>query len=213
LVKLFIKKPNQMTAEFEKTLYANRYFDNHFKLEAVKILPGEFYATYDDTMIVTVLGSCVSVCLHDQINQIRGMNHFLLPSDESSQSSLVSESARYGGYAMEMLINQMLKLGAKRNNLVAKVFGGGNVLRGLVLNNVGERNVDFTFDYLKVENIPVVASDVLSDYPRKVYFLPENGTVKIKKIKSLHNSTIIDRESEYRLKIKQTKPKTSVDLF
>ena len=113
----------------ELKLYANRYFDNHFKLEAVKILPGEFYATSDDTMIVTVLGSCVSVCLSDPQNNIRGMNHFLLPNDQSQRDSLISESARYGGYAMEVLINQMLKLGAKRNNLVAKVFGGGNVMR------------------------------------------------------------------------------------
>lgn len=198
----------------ELKLYANRYFDNHFKLEAVKILPGEFYATSDDTMIVTVLGSCVSVCLSDPQNNIRGMNHFLLPNDQSQRDSLISESARYGGYAMEVLINQMLKLGAKRNNLVAKVFGGGNVMKGFMLNNVGERNVDFTFDYLQRERIPVLASDVLQTYPRKVYFMPYNGTVNIKKIKSLHNTTILDRESEYRLRMKQSSQTTpSIDLF
>ncbi|WP_088330385.1 chemoreceptor glutamine deamidase CheD [Lacimicrobium sp. SS2-24] len=202
-----------MTECAEPQLYANRYFDSHFKHNAVKILPGEFYATFDDTMIVTVLGSCVSVCLHDPSNGIRGMNHYLLPSDQGPKPSILSESARYGGYAMEILINQMLKLGAKRHNLVAKVFGGGNVMRGFMLSNVGERNVDFTFDYLKRENIPVIASDVLSDYPRKVYFLPGEGTVHIKKIRSLHNSTILDRESEYRLRLKYKSLDKNVDLF
>ncbi|MEW9799458.1 chemoreceptor glutamine deamidase CheD [Alteromonas sp. CYL-A6] len=194
-------------------LYANRYFDNHFQLHAVKLLPGEYYATSDDTMIVTVLGSCVSVCLHDAIAGIRGMNHFLLPSDNTSRESLLSESARYGGYAMEILINQMLKLGASRQQLTAKVFGGGNVMKGFTLNNVGERNVDFTFEYLEREQIPLLASDVLSDYPRKVYFMPGEGRVNIKKIRSLHNTTILDRESEYRLRIKQSKLDKDVDLF
>jgi chemotaxis protein CheD len=201
-----------MPHEKESKLYANRYFDNYFKHEAVKILPGEFYATYEDTMIVTVLGSCVAVCLYDPVSQVRGMNHFLLPTDESN-SSLLSESARYGSYAIEMLINQMLKLGAKKSNLVAKVFGGGNVLKGLVLNNVGARNVAFTFDYLKTESIPVIARDVLNDYPRKVFFLPNDGSVKVKKIKSLHNTTILDRESDYRMRIKHVTAQGNVDLF
>lgn len=202
-----------MTDDFGNTLFANRYFDNYFQSHAVKLLPGEFYATNDNTMIVTVLGSCVSVCLRDPISGVRGMNHFLLPNDDGARSSILSESARYGSYAMEILVNHMLKLGAKRHSLEAKVFGGGNVMKGFMLNNVGERNVEFTFDYLEREQIPVLAKDVLNDYPRKVYFLPNEGVVKIKKIKSLHNTTILDRESEYRLRIKQNKPDASVDLF
>lgn len=201
-----------MIDEYGNNLYANRYYDSFFKCHAVKILPGEFYATSDDTMIVTVLGSCVAACLYDPINNIRGMNHFLLPSDEG-RSSIVSESARYGGYAMELLINKMLKLGAQRQHLVAKVFGGGNVMKGFVQNNVGERNVDFTFDYLKREHIPVIANDVLSDYPRKVYFSANEGVVNIKKIRSLHNTTILDRESEYRLRLRQSKGNDNVDFF
>lgn len=192
-------------------LYANRYFDPHFKVETVKILPGEFYATNEDTMIVTVLGSCIAVCLEDTINNIRGMNHFMLPSDESEKKEF-SQSARYGNYAMEILINQMMKIGANRKHLTAKVFGGGNVLKGFVQTNVGERNVDFVFDYLSCENIPVLASDVLSDYPRKVYFMPQNGIVKVKKIKSLNNTTILDRESEYRLRVKHAE-ESKVELF
>lgn len=195
----------------------NRYYDRHFSCDAVKILPGEYYATTDDTLIVTVLGSCVSVCLRDTKLNIGGMNHFLLPSDDSvnisSVSVSVSESARYGVYAMELLINQMLKLGADKSRLEAKIFGGGNVLRGLTLNSVGERNAEFVVDYLKAESLPIVASDLLDQYPRKVYFFPDTGKVLVRKIKSLHNSTIIDRESEYRMRIKQAKPSGEIDLF
>lgn len=202
-----------MIDEFGNTLYANRYFDSHFSCHAVKILPGEFYATNDNTMIVTVLGSCVAVCLYDVVRNVRGMNHFLLPNDENTTSSIISESARYGCFAMELLINQMLKLGAEKRRLTAKVFGGGNVMKGFILNNVGERNVEFTFDYLKRENIPVLASDVLNDYPRKVYFSHNDGVVNIKKIRSLHNTTILDRESEYRLRLRQTSIDDNVDFF
>lgn len=192
----------------------NRYFDRHFNVDAVKILPGEYYATAEKNMIVTVLGSCVSVCLRDSVTLVGGMNHFLLPGgDESDAGTIMSESSRYGSYAMEILINELLKLGASKNRLEAKVFGGGNVMQGLTLANVGQRNAEFVLDYLHTEKIPIVAEDLLGPYPRKVYFFPETGDVKVRKIKSIHNSTIIDRESEYRLKIKQAPQAGDVDLF
>ncbi|WP_431189772.1 chemoreceptor glutamine deamidase CheD [Alteromonas gracilis] len=202
-----------MQVNFDASPEANLYFDRYFNCNAVKILPGEFYATSNDHLIVTVLGSCIATCLFDPANNVRGMNHFLLPRDDTEKSILISESARYGTYAMELLINEMLKLGAKKNQIVAKVFGGGNVMKGLIHNNIGQRNVDFAFEYLKKESIPVVASDVLSDYPRKVYFFEEDGLVRIKKIKALHNTTILDRESEYRVRLKNATIDNPVDLF
>ncbi|MFT4940775.1 MAG: chemotaxis protein CheD [Paraglaciecola sp.] len=191
----------------------NRYFDRHLVCEVVKILPGEYYATTDETFIVTVLGSCVAVCLRDPVRNIGGMNHFLLPSDNSASISSISESARYGVYAMELLINQMLKLGADKRRLQAKVFGGGNVLSGFTVNNVGERNAEFVLDYLAAERIAVLASDLLDIYPRKVYFSPHSGQVKVRKIKSLHNTTIMDRESEYRMRIRHSAKGGDVELF
>lgn len=192
----------------------NRYHDRHFQREAVKILPGEFFVTRDDTMIVTVLGSCISVCLRDPLVKVGGMNHFLLPNDVGSDKSLISESARYGVYAMEILINQLVKLGATRTRLEAKIFGGGNVLKGFTTQNVGEQNAEFILDYLDNESIPIIARDLLDRFPRKVYFFPDSGEVKVRKIKSLHNSTIMDRESEYRLKLRQSSKKSGdVDLF
>lgn len=194
----------------------NRYFDRHFDKEAVKILPGEYFATKSDTLIVTVLGSCVSACIRDRVSGIAGMNHFLLPDDGNGQNSPLSESARYGAYAMEILINHLIKLGAKKENLEAKVFGGGNVLKGFTAINVGERNAEFVLDYLKLELIPITAKDLLDIYPRKVYFFPDTGQVLIRKLKSLHNNTILDRESSYRMRLKN-KPKNTfnqdVELF
>ena len=202
-----------MKYENNEHLAPNTYYDRHFDKEAVKILPGEYYVTTGDKLIVTVLGSCVAVCLRDKVTHCGGMNHFLLPNDGSNESGLLTESARYGVYAMELLINHLLKLGANRNRLEAKVFGGGNVLRGMVLNNVGQRNAEFVLDYLHNEGIPIVAQDLLDEFPRKVYFFPDTGKVMVRKIKSVHNSTIIDRESEYRMRVKYSPKSGDVDLF
>lgn len=191
----------------------NAYYDRYFNCDAVKILPGEYYVTGADRMIVTVLGSCVAVCLRDRYSGAGGMNHFLLPNDESNQTGLLTESARYGSYAMELLINHLLKQGANRNRLEAKVFGGGNVLRGITMSNVGERNAEFVLEYLHNEAIPIVAQDLLGPYPRKVYFFPQTGKVLVKKIKSIHNSTVMDRESEYRMRIKYRQKGGDFELF
>lgn len=202
-----------MNFENNVHLAPNIYYDKHFQRQTVKILPGEYYVTSGDKLIVTVLGSCVAVCLRDKVSGMGGMNHFLLPNDNSSESGMLTESGRYGVYAMELLINHLLKMGANRNRFEAKVFGGGNVLRGLKFNNVGQRNAAFVLEYLELEQIPVVAQDLLGDFPRKVYFFPDTGQVLVKKIKSLHNSTISDRESDYRMRVKFTPKSGEVELF
>jgi chemotaxis protein CheD len=189
------------------------YFDRNFGCDAVKILPGEYYVTSTNKLIVTVLGSCVSVCLRDRFTGAGGMNHFLLPNDGSNETGLLTESARYGVYAMELLVNHLLKAGANRNRFEAKVFGGGNVLRGMTVNNVGERNAEFVLDYLDNEGIPVVAQDLLGELPRKVYFFPAEGRVMVRKIRTIHNTTILDRESEYRMRVKYTPKTGDVELF
>ena len=189
------------------------YFDTRFGYQAVKILPGEYFATREDLMIVTVLGSCVSVCLRDPKLNIGGMNHFLLPSDNSGLSGPFEVSARYGMYAMEMLINDMLKLGAERSRLEAKVFGAGNVLKQVKYINVGQKNADFALEYLHNEKIPVLARDLLDIYPRKVFFFPSSGKVLVKKIKELHNDTLLEREMAYRTKLKNSVTAPDPDLF
>jgi chemotaxis protein CheD len=202
-----------MEFDFISSLAPNTYFDRQFECEAVKILPGEYFVTSREIVIVTVLGSCVSVCLRDRLNGIGGMNHFMLPGNSDGGMSPISASARYGVYAMELLLNHLLKLGARRSYLEAKVFGGGSVLRGMTANNVGDRNAEFVRDYLATEKIQVVAEDLLDIYPRKVYYFPATGRVMVKKLKSLHNTTLFDREMEYSLRVKKSAVSGDIDLF
>lgn len=192
-------------------LSANLYFDRHFEAHAVKVLPGEYYVTRREMVLVTVLGSCVTACLRDNDSGIGGMNHFMLP--EESGREVVSSSARYGTYAMEVLINHLLKLGARRNRLEAKVFGGGAVLESLVSSKVGTRNAEFVLNYLKVEKIPVVAKDLLDSYPRKVYFFPRDGRVLMRKLHRVHNGTLFTRETEYRNRLVESTLSGDVELF
>jgi len=201
-----------MTAAVHEQLSTNVYFDRTFDRDAAKILPGEFYFTAKDMMIVTVLGSCVSACLRDRVTGIGGMNHFMLP-DGGDADSPVSASTRYGTYAMEVLINELLKAGARRENLEAKVFGGGNVLRGFTVINVGERNARFVREYLRAESIRIVAEDLNDIHPRKVYFFPRDGRVLVRKLKQLNNNTLVNREQDYASRIQTGGVTGSVDLF
>jgi chemotaxis protein CheD len=164
-------------------------------------------------LIVTVLGSCVAACIRDKESGIGGMNHFMLPFASDFGES-VNTSARYGTYAMEVLINQLLEMGAHRKNLEAKIFGGGNLLKSFTVDKVGERNVAFVRNYLHNERIPVVAEDLLDNHPRKIYFFPAQGTVKVKKLMRLHNDTIAQREEEHRKRMcNDEMASATVDLF
>lgn len=202
-----------MSQVLEEHFATNVYYDRTFDCDAAKILPGEYYYTCKDMMIVTVLGSCVSACIRDRLTGIGGMNHFMLPDGGNDTDSPVSASMRYGTYAMEVLINDLLKAGARRENLEAKVFGGGNVLRGFVAMNVGERNAQFVRDYLKAESIRVVAEDLNDIYPRKVYFFPRTGKVLVKKLKQLNNNTLVNREQDYASRLQTAPVAGDIELF
>jgi len=190
------------------------YFDRTFDCEAAKISPGEYYFTDKDMVIVTVLGSCVSACIRDNVSGIGGMNHFMLPdSAAADKDSPVSESMRYGTYAMEVLINQLLRNGARRENLEAKIFGGWNVLKSFTTMNVGDRNAIFVRKFLKDERIRVTGEDLLDIYPRKVYYFPKTGKVLVKKLKNMHNETLVKREEAYASKLKVSDVGGEIDLF
>ncbi len=202
-----------MGAVLDEHLATNFYFDRNFNSDAVKLLPGEYYVTDKDVLLVTVLGSCVAACIRDCYSGIGGMNHFMLPDAGSDEGNPLAASARYGTYAMEILINQLLKLGARRSNLEAKVFGGGNVLDGLTVANVGQRNADFVLQFLKTEKIRVVAQDLVDIFPRKVYFFPKNSKVMVKKLRTMHNSTISQREKDYSSRLQGSGSSGDVELF
>jgi chemotaxis protein CheD len=202
-----------MDSNCEETLSPNTYYDRDFDINAAKILPGEYYVTARDMVLVTVLGSCVSACIRDRVSGIGGMNHFMLPDNGRNSNEVVNISARYGSYAMEMMINQLLKMGARRSNLEAKVFGGGSVMSGYETANVGGRNADFVLEYLQTEGIGLAGQDLLDVFPRKVYFFPKSGRVLVKKLRKMHNETIAEREQAYRSRLKTADIQGDVELF
>jgi chemotaxis protein CheD len=183
------------------------FWDANFKNDAVKVLPGEFFVSDEDLLIVTTLGSCIAACLWDRERRIGGMNHFMLPAGDS-------DCGRYGSYAMELLINRLLKRGASRSSLEAKVFGGGAVIASMTSMNVGERNTQFVLDYLRTERIPVISKDVLDVCARKVCLLPVSGKALVKRLAPSNPAALLAQE---RAAAENAAPQAtgggSVDLF
>ena len=184
------------------------FFDHHFQHNAVKVLPGEYFVAREPLAIMTVLGSCIAACLWDSRMRVGGMNHFMLPDGDSSDAS-----GRYGSYAMELLINEMMKLGARRETLQAKIFGGGQVMANFTTMNVGERNTRFVQDYLATERIPVVSEDVLDIYPRKVVFFPVTGKAMIKRLAHAHPEATAQEARGNAASVARATSGGSVDLF
>ena len=186
------------------------FYDAHFKNDAVKILPGEYFVHDEDILVMTTLGSCIAACLWDRNAHIGGMNHFMLPDGGSG----TLDSGRYGSYAMELLINELLKRGATRSTLEAKVFGGGQVISGMSTMNVGERNTSFVMDYLRTERIPVVSKDVMEIYPRKVCFLPHSGKAMVKRLSPANPEALVAQDRAAAQKaVPPASGAGSVDLF
>jgi len=181
------------------------WYETQFQCEAVKVLPGEYFVSSERILIMTTLGSCIAACIWDRDSKLGGLNHFMLPGGSG-------ESGRYGAYAMELLINEILKRGARRSSLEAKVFGGGQVIAGMDSMNIGERNASFVFDYLRAERIPVVSRDVLDIYPRKVCFLPDTGKAMVKRLAATHAAALIARERAA-APASQAAAAGSIDLF
>ena len=184
------------------------FHDQHFKYNAAKVLPGEYFVAKEDLVVMTVLGSCIAACIWDSRLRIGGMNHFMLPEGGGDTSG------RYGSYAMELLINELVKMGSSREYMQAKVFGGGAVVAGMTSMNVGERNTKFVLDYLATERIPVVSKDVMDIYPRKVVFFPVSGKAMVKRLAHAHPDTLETQERQGSAsKVVQTTAGGSVDLF
>mgnify|MGYP000966260678 CR=1 FL=1 len=185
------------------------FYDAHFRSEAVKVLPGEYFVYDEDIAIMTTLGSCIAACLWDREKRVGGMNHFMLPDAGGS-----ADGGRYGSYAMELLINEMIKRGATRSTMEAKVFGGGAVISGMNTINVGERNTSFVLDYLRTERITVVSKDVMDIYPRKVCFLPASGKAMVKRLASTNTEMLLAQEkAASRAAAPVANAGGSVDLF
>ena len=186
-------------AEFQ---HMKSYWDPVQNIEVVRVLAGECYVTHCNEMITTVLGSCVAACIRDPVTGIGGMNHFMLPEERAAGregqgggAHGLSADAAYGSYAMERLINCILKYGGKRGNLEIKVFGGGRIMGGMV--DVGLQNISFVRSYLRTDGLSAVVEDVGGDFPRRMAYFPATGKVLVKKLRNIRNETIVQQESAY----------------
>jgi chemotaxis protein CheD len=198
-----IPRPPLVLPGFE---HVKRSWNNTYEAYAARILPGEYYVTKSDEGVYTTLGSCISACIRDRVTGVGGMNHFMLPASGDAdgwKSTSLSAATRYGNFAMEHLINVILKNGGNRQNLEVKLFGGGRILQNMT--DVGMRNITFARDYIKTEGLKVVAEDVGDIFPRMVVYFPATGKVRVKRLRSLHNNTIVEEEIRY-IKTVESKP-------
>ncbi len=152
---------------------------SEIRLKEIYLYPGQIYAETDPALVTTVLGSCVSVCLFDKVEKIGAINHFMLPLWNGDGLP----SPKYGNIAIPKLIEKMILNGCRRNNLVAKIFGGASVLNSSSgLMGVGERNISLAKDMLKMEGIQIVAASLGENYGRKIIFNTLTGEVLMKKV-------------------------------
>jgi chemotaxis protein CheD len=164
-----------------------------------------------DDMLVTILGSCVSACIRDPVTGIGGMNHFLLPGDDTRGNAKISEATRYGAHAMEKLINGILSAGGSKDRLEIKVFGGGNVMNNSL--KIGSRNAAFVHDFLKQEGLPIHSEDLEGDLPRRIHYFPHSGKAMMRKLQRKDDYKVVEQEEQYRRKISSTAIEGEIDLF
>lgn len=193
----------------------NHYWDPRNKMPAAKILPGEYYVTRSDEIITTVLGSCVSACMRDVLAGVGGMNHFMLPISNGQSwggdEDVVSTANRYGNFAMEHMINEILKNGGDKKNFEVKIFGGGRIIS--TITHIGEMNIRFVRAYLENEGLRLAGEDVGDVFPRKIIYYPATGRVQVKKLKQLRNDAIIERENRYLSDIERRPVTGEIELF
>ncbi|MEM7261199.1 MAG: chemoreceptor glutamine deamidase CheD [Planctomycetota bacterium] len=158
-----------------------RFWDRRRQRFGAKIGPGEFYVTRSDELLSTVLGSCVAACVHDCVGGVGGINHFMLPKGGPDLGEgLASEANRFGNFAMESLINEVLKSGGRRDRIEVKIFGGARIL--VSGTDVGRSNVEFVERYLADERLRVTAEDLGGESPRKLIYEPRTGRVWVRRM-------------------------------
>jgi chemotaxis protein CheD len=206
----------QMPPALPQFAHITRYWDDEHRSFAARLLPGEYYVTRDGELVTTVLGSCVSACVRDSRLKIGGMNHFMLPLDGSQGTSAwgaaASAATRYGNVAMERLINDILKLGGRREDLELKLVGGGRVLAEMTT-DIGARNISFVRDYVRDEGFNVLGEDLGDVFARKVIYFPESGRIRVRKLNANADRSLEQRERQYLTDL-DTKPEEgAIELF
>jgi chemotaxis protein CheD len=196
--------------------HVHRAWDRNNERWSARILPGEYFVTRNDEIITTVLGSCISACVRDPVLRVGGMNHFMLPEDVTHGSSTwldpsVGLATRYGSFAMESLINDLLKLGARRERLEVKLTGGGRILASMT--DVGARNIEFARHWLQLEGLRVAGEDVGENHPRRVQYFPATGRVLMFRLPNLDHGDVVNREKQYQSTLRQAPAGNDVELF
>jgi chemotaxis protein CheD len=150
----------------------------------VTIVQGEYHVAWEaGTVIATLLGSCIGVCLHDAAARVGGMNHFLLGEPDAATPMLAGDMQRYGIHAMELLINAMMQRGAQRSRLRAHIYGGANMVAGL--GSIGSSNAAFARNFMATEGIAIAHIDVGGTQARKVEFMPYEGRVRASRVAAM----------------------------
>lgn len=188
-----------------------RCYDAKEKINVVKIFSGDWYVTgAADEMITTILGSCVAACIRDPIVGVGGMNHFLLPSTDEMDNTH-SDAARYGLFAMESLINGILKAGGRKDRLEVKVFGGGNVINNSA--RIGSKNAKFVRDFLHKEGFRIVSEDLEGEHPRRVHYYPVTGKVMMRLLRRKEDMVVVEEEAQYKKAIISKPIGNDIELF
>ncbi len=177
-------------------------YNPHFSGKRVILNPGEYFVSGERIVISTLLGSCVAACLWDEPNRIIGMNHFLLANRRYRKNQLLcaTEAGRYGVHSMELLINGMIGLGARRENLKAKAFGGASVMgtgNGDNFFCVGEVNSRFILEFLETDGIPLIGSDLGGDVGRVIHFFSDDFSVYYRKMRKTAQEEIVKKEQVF----------------
>jgi len=171
----------------------SRFWEPRVNAWIVQVLPGELHVTSEPEVIATVLGSCVSACVRDTKNPIGGMNHFMLPRAPRGTAGDLSAPARYGVFALESLVNQLLRRGARRSDLEVKVFGGGRVIN--LGGDVGRNNVEFVRQFFAAENISIVSEDVGGTVARRLRYWPMTGRVQLMSMPMATATDVVEQET------------------
>lgn len=178
----------------------------------VKIAPGEHYVTTrGDVVITTTLGSCVAACIRDAVAGVGGMNHFMLPSSDSGAWGSDTASLRFGNFAMERLVNEILKRGGRRDRLEVKAFGGGDVLG--IRSPVGKLNADFIGWYLREEGMRLAASQLGGHVARMVQYFPLTGRARVLEIPIQASNASTQQERQYRDSLRAAPVSADIELF
>ena len=188
-----------------------RLYDACEHVEVVKIFTGGWYVSSKPSeVLATVLGSCVSACIRDPLAGVGGMNHFLLPGDENTSIDM-SDAARYGMYAMEMLINGIMDAGGHKDRFEVKVFGGGNVIPNSA--RIGSKNALFIREFLRKEGFRITSEDLEGAHPRRLHYYPSTGKVMLRLLKRADDLAVVDEERKYKEDIISHPLGDNVELF